>query len=81
MDARLLDRTERHGREHGIDHAHIGHIELQALHAGAQQTGPRQLDGLQVRFLSGVAIDSAPNCKGSRLAKGRSVRVCTTGPQ
>jgi hypothetical protein len=57
MDAGLLRSAQRGGREHGVDHTHIGHVQLKALHTRAAQAGLRELDDFQVGFLACMAVD------------------------
>ena len=49
--------VERNGREHGVDHPHIGQVQQQPLHTRLQQAGSCQFDHFEIGFQSGMPVD------------------------
>jgi len=75
VHARQQVTFQRHALEQSLDDACIGHVNAGRLHSGCSQAIQRQLQRLQIRLESAVAIDLSTELQGFARGVG-ATRAC-----
>jgi hypothetical protein len=81
VDERQGFRVDGGAGQQAVDDAHVSHVDAQVGDARRLEAFECQLLGLEVGFQPGVAVNFGAELQRLAGGVGRSVRVCSTGPQ